>query len=185
MGRVAASGGYFVAMAADRIVAAPGTITGSIGVYGGKFVMHGLWKKFGVNWETVYAGENATMWSPMRDYPAGAARRMDQALDFIYADFTKKLAKARKFSETEVDATARGRVWSGEDALRVGLVDRLGVGADLLHQFDAIADRPWGQILPRLVVGTDGLSGNELQKRGHGRSQNDGEVRSSHENLLR
>jgi protease-4 len=126
MGRVAASGGYFVAMAADRIVAAPGTITGSIGVYGGKFVMRDLWKKFGVNWETVYAGENATMWSPMRDYPAGAARRMDQALDFIYADFTKKLAKARKFSETEVDATARGRVWSGEDALRVGLVDRLG-----------------------------------------------------------
>ncbi len=126
MGRVAASGGYFVAMAADRIVAEPGTITGSIGVYGGKFVMRDLWKKFGVNWETVYAGENATMWSPMRDYPPGAARRVEQSLDFVYKDFTTKLAKARKFSETQVNATARGRVWSGEDALRVGLVDRLG-----------------------------------------------------------
>lgn len=126
MGRVAASGGYFVAMAADRIVADPGTITGSVGVYGGKFVMRDLWRKLGVNWETIYAGENATMWSSMRDYSPDAARRMEKSLDFVYADFTKKLAKSRKFSATEVDATARGRVWSGEDALRVGLVDRLG-----------------------------------------------------------
>jgi len=126
MGPVAASGGYFVAMASDRIVAEPGTITGSIGVYGGKFVMRDLWKKFGVNWETVYAGENATMWSTMRDYPPGAARQVEQSLDFVYKDFTTKLAKARKFSETQVNVTARGRVWSGEDALRVGLVDRLG-----------------------------------------------------------
>jgi protease-4 len=126
MGRVAASGGYFVAMAADRIVAGPGTITGSIGVYGGKFVMRDLWKKLGVNWEAVYAGDHATMWSPMRDFPAGAAARLERSLDFVYADFTKKLADARKFSKSQVDATARGRVWSGEDALRVGLVDSLG-----------------------------------------------------------
>lgn len=126
MGRVAASGGYFVAMAADRIVADPGTITGSIGVYGGKFVMRDLWKKLGVNWEAVHAGDHATMWSPMRDYPAGAEKRLEQSLDSVYSDFTNKLAKARKLSGAEVDSTARGRVWSGEDALRIGLIDRLG-----------------------------------------------------------
>lgn len=143
MGRVAASGGYFVAMAADRIVADPGTITGSIGVYGGKFVMRDLWKKFGVNWETVYAGDNATMWSPMRDYPPEAARRVEQSLDFVYADFTTKVAKSRKLSKAEVDATARGRVWSGEDALRVGLVDRLGGLAEAVAVVkDAIGLKP-------------------------------------------
>jgi len=126
MGRVAASGGYFVAMAADRIVADPGTITGSIGVYGGKFVLRDLWRKLGVNWEAVYAGEHATMWSPMRDYPGSAAARLESSLDAVYADFTGKVGKARKLSAAEVDGVARGRVWAGEDALRVGLVDRLG-----------------------------------------------------------
>ncbi len=126
MASTAASGGYFIAMAADVIVAQPGTLTGSIGVYGGKFVTAGLWEKLGVNWQDVHAGKNATMWSPFQDYPDGARARLDAHMDFIYRDFTGKVAERRKLDEKQIDAVARGRIWSGARALNAGLVDRLG-----------------------------------------------------------
>lgn len=126
MGSTAASGGYFIAMAADVIVAQPGTLTGSIGVYGGKFVTEGLWEKLGVNWQDVHAGKNATMWSPFKDYPEGAEARLDALMDFIYRDFTGKVAERRKFDDRQIDAVARGRIWTGARALNAGLVDRLG-----------------------------------------------------------
>jgi protease-4 len=126
MGSTAASGGYFIAMAADVIVAQPGTLTGSIGVYGGKFVTEALWEKLGVNWQDVHAGKNATMWSPFQDYPEGAEARLDAQMDFIYRDFTGKVAERRKFDEKQIDAVARGRIWTGARALNAGLVDRLG-----------------------------------------------------------
>ncbi|MDH3701067.1 MAG: signal peptide peptidase SppA [Alphaproteobacteria bacterium] len=126
MGAIAASGGYYIAMAADKVIAQPGTITGSIGVYGGKFVSEGLWSKLGINWQGVHAGRNATMWSGVRDYPPGAEARLDAIMDAIYADFTTKAAKARSLSTKRIDAAARGRVFSGVDALAAGLVDKLG-----------------------------------------------------------
>ncbi len=126
MGAIAASGGYFVAMAADRIVASPGTITGSIGVYGGKLVTRAFWRRLGVEWDRVQAGSRAGMWSPVDDYPPGASARVARMLDAVYADFTRKLAKARGLSETQIDAVARGRVWSGADAKAHGLVDEVG-----------------------------------------------------------
>ena len=126
MGGIAASGGYFVAMGADRIVASPGTLTGSIGVYGGKFVTEGLWPKLGVTWDIVQAGKNAAIWSPFRDYPPDAKARLDTMMDAVYADFTTKLAKGRNIKADQVDQVAGGRVWSGEAASEVGLVDQLG-----------------------------------------------------------
>ncbi len=126
MGAVAASGGYYIAMAADKVVAQPGTITGSIGVYGGKFVTEGLWSKLGINWQGVHAGRNATMWSGVRDYPPSAEARLDAIMDAIYDDFTTKAAKARSLSAERIDAAARGRVFTGADALAAGLVDELG-----------------------------------------------------------
>ncbi|MCG8543090.1 MAG: signal peptide peptidase SppA [Alphaproteobacteria bacterium] len=126
MAGIAASGGYFVAMAADKIVAERGTVTGSIGVYGGKFDTQGLWSKLGINWEQVHAGRHATMWSPFRGYPPGAEARVDASLDFVYRDFTAKAAKARNLTDAQIDAVARGRVWTGEAALNNGLIDRLG-----------------------------------------------------------
>ncbi len=126
MASTAASGGYFIAMAADVIVAQPGTLTGSIGVYTGKFVTEDLWDKLGVNWQDVYAGKNATMWSPFKDYSEGAQARVDAQLDFIYRDFTGKVAERRKLDDKQIDAVARGRIWTGTRALNVGLVDRLG-----------------------------------------------------------
>jgi protease IV len=126
MGGIAASGGYFVAMGADRIIALPGTLTGSIGVYGGKFVTEGLWPKLGVTWDIVQAGKNAALWSPFRDYPPDAKARLDAMMDAVYADFTTKLAKGRNIKAAQVDQVAGGRVWSGEAASKVGLVDQLG-----------------------------------------------------------
>lgn len=126
MGRTAASGGYFVAMPATSIVAQPGTITGSIGVYGGKFVSRKLWERLGVTWDEVHVGERATMWSFIDDFPPGAEDRFAAMLDFIYEDFTSKAMADRDLTAEQIDKVARGRVWSGREALEVGLVDRLG-----------------------------------------------------------
>lgn len=126
MGGTAASGGYFVAMPADRIVAHPGTITGSIGVYGGKVVTTRLWERLGISWDGLYAGDRAGMWSFVKDFPPGAEQRFAALLDFIYEDFTAKAMEDRSMDSERIDTVARGRVWSGEAALAHGLVDTLG-----------------------------------------------------------
>ena len=126
MGDVAASGGYFVAMPADRVIAQPGSITGSIGVYGGKFVTEKLWARFGISWDELHAGENAGMWSFIRDFPSGGEKRFHEMLDFIYEDFTAKAMEDREMDPGQMDRVARGRVWTGKDALDNGLIDALG-----------------------------------------------------------
>ncbi len=126
MGDVAGSGGYFVAMAADSIVAQPGTITGSIGVYGGKILSRGFWEKLGVTWDDVASGGRASMWSSLHDFTPEGWDRLQASLDRIYDDFTAKVASGRGLSGQEVRAAARGRIWTGEDAARLGLVDGLG-----------------------------------------------------------
>ncbi|MEO5373734.1 MAG: signal peptide peptidase SppA [Alphaproteobacteria bacterium] len=126
MGNTAASGGYFVAMAADAIVAEPGTITGSIGVFSGKFVLRRFWDRLGVNWDEIHVGANAPMWSFNQSFTPEQRRRFDRVLDVIYADFTTKAASARNLTAEEIDRAARGRVFSGIDAAQLGLVDELG-----------------------------------------------------------
>jgi protease IV len=126
MGNVAGSGGYFVAMGADRIVAQPSTITGSIGVYGGKMLIGGLSESLGITWDDVRVGGNATMWSVVEEYSPSEWARLQTSLDRIYADFTGKVAQGRGLSTDSAHAVARGRIWSGADALRLGLVDELG-----------------------------------------------------------
>ncbi len=126
MGNVAASGGYFVAMAADKIVAHPGTVTGSIGVVAGKFVLSGLWEEIGLNWDQVQAGENAGIWSQNQDFTEDQWQRLQTALDRIYADFRGKVAEGRGLSAEETRAAAKGQVWTGIDAQRLGLIDELG-----------------------------------------------------------
>ena len=126
MGDVAGSGGYFVAMAADRIVAQPGTITGSIGVLGGKMYTAGLWEKLGISWDEAHAGRNARMWSGAWDYSPEEWARGEAMLDRIYTDFTSKVAEGRRLPKEQVLKIARGRIWTGEDARTLGLVDELG-----------------------------------------------------------
>jgi protease IV len=126
MGNVAASGGYFVAMPADRIIAQPSTLTGSIGVLGGKFVTRDLWNRFGVTFDDVEVGGNATFYSGVQDYSPEEWARLQAWLDRVYVDFTGKVAQGRNMTREQVHEVARGRVWTGADAQRVGLVDDLG-----------------------------------------------------------
>jgi protease IV len=126
MGNIAGSGGYFVAMAADKIVAQPGTITGSIGVFAGKMLTNELWEKLGVSWDEVYTSKNATFWTGTRDYTPEQWALFQHFLDQIYEDFISKVAEGRNLSKEKVSEIAKGRIWSGEDALKIGLVDELG-----------------------------------------------------------
>lgn len=126
MGSVAGSGGYFVAMSADKIVAQPGTITGSIGVLGGKLLTNGLWDKVGVSWDEVHAGQNSRMFSTTSDYSKEEWDRFQQWLNRVYEDFTSKVAEGRKLPKEKVLQIAKGRIWSGQDAKQIGLVDDLG-----------------------------------------------------------
>lgn len=126
MGNYAASGGYFIALAGDKIFAEPLTITGSIGVLGGKFVTAGLAKKIGVNWEEVKFGNNAGILSSTHKFTASEQKAINQSLDNIYQDFTSKVMTARHIKKSEIDKLARGRVWLGADAAYNGLVDGIG-----------------------------------------------------------
>lgn len=126
MGNVAGSGGYLVATAADKIVAQPGTITGSIGVFGGKMLTAGLSEKLGLSSDEVHTSDNATMWSSNLDFSPAQWAKFNQQLDWIYQDFTTKVAQGRKLDHAHVLSVAEGRVWTGEDARAHGLVDELG-----------------------------------------------------------
>ncbi|CAA7614257.1 Protease(Signal peptide peptidase) [Magnetospirillum sp. LM-5] len=139
MGGAAASGGYFVAMGADRIVAQPGTITGSIGVFSGKAVLTEFWQKLGVSWDELHRGDNATMWSTNSAFSPQALERVNAMMDHIYADFTHKAADGRKIAQDKIESVARGRVWSGADAKNVGLVDVLGGWNTTLEQVREVA----------------------------------------------
>ncbi len=126
MGDVAASGGYFIAMAADVIVAQPGTLTGSIGVIMAKPVVRGLLDRAGISTDSVAEGAHATMFAPTRPFSEDEWDRVNTWLDRIYADFTGKVAAGRRMTAAQVEEVARGRVWTGADALERGLVDELG-----------------------------------------------------------
>ena len=126
MGNVAGSGGYFVAMDATKIVAQPGTITGSIGVLGGKLLTRKLFERLGITYGTIKTASNADMFSEVEDYSAAGWQRFQAWLDRVYVDFTGKVAAGRGLPLARVQEIARGRIWSGEDAKAIGLVDELG-----------------------------------------------------------
>src|SRR5829696_2154859 len=126
MGDMAGSGGYFVAMAAETIVAQPGTLTGSIGVFSGKIVADRLLERLGIGTEAVVLGRNARMFSPRTGFDEDQWARLETWLDRVYADFVGKVAQSRAMTPEQVHELARGRVWTGADAHQRGLVDELG-----------------------------------------------------------
>lgn len=126
MGNIAASGGYFVAAPADRIYALPGTLTGSIGVGSGKFVVSGLLDQLEINVDGVQAGDNAAFWSPTQDFSDDQWQKLQNFLDQTYADFKQKVGAGRDLSPEQVEQVAQGKIWSGADAKQAGLVDQLG-----------------------------------------------------------
>lgn len=126
MGSMAASGGYYVAAGADAIIANKSTITGSIGVFGGKFAVGDGLRELGIDPDTVgVGGEFASAYS-LDKFTAGQRADLKESLDAIYARFTGLVAEGRKLPIERVREIAKGRVWSGEDASRIGLVDGTG-----------------------------------------------------------
>jgi len=126
MGDVAGSGGYYVAVGCRRIVARPGTVTGSIGVVFGKLVVSGAWAKFGVAFDGVTVGESAGFSSSLQDYSPVERERVDAILDDIYDRFVGVVAAGRGLEPSQVHEIAKGRIWSGQAAKDLGLVDELG-----------------------------------------------------------
>src|SRR5699024_611725 len=125
MGEVAASGGYYVLCQADHVLADPYTITGSIGVVAGKPVLTGLNERHGLNPETV-GRETALFHSPHRAFSPAERAWAEKMMAEVYARFVDRVATGRSLSSERVDEIGRGRIWSGQDALGVGLVDGLG-----------------------------------------------------------
>ncbi len=156
MGDVAASGGYFISAPADVIVVQPGTITGSIGVFMGKPVLRELLGRAGVTTDSITDGTgaaSATMFSSSRPFSDDEWARINAWLDAVYADFTDKVASGRRLSAERVHELARGRVWTGADAIANGLADEAGG----LREATAIARKRAGlpadapvRIYPRL-----------------------------------
>jgi protease IV len=126
MGDLAASGGYYISMPGQVIVAQPGTLTGSIGIFTGKFVVTGTLDKVGIRTETVQSGKNATTNSPFHQFtPEQRAKVLDYMQGF-YDNFVEKAAESRHTTPERIDAVAQGRVWTGQQARQHGLVDELG-----------------------------------------------------------
>ncbi|EUA53116.1 signal peptide peptidase SppA, 67K type [Mycobacterium intracellulare 1956] len=126
MGSVAASGGYYIAVAADAVVASPATITGSIGVLTGKLVIRDLLGRLGVGSDTVRTNANADAWAIDTPFTPEQRAHREAEADLLYADFVARVADGRNLTKDAVDRVARGRVWTGADALERGLVDELG-----------------------------------------------------------
>ena len=146
MGAVAASGGYYVSMAADAIVANAGTITGSIGVVTGKLIARELKDRLGIGSDSVRTNTNADAWSVNEPFTEAQHAHVEAEADLFYTDFVERVAEGRDMTTDAVDAVARGRVWTGADAKERGLVDELGgleVAIDrakVLAGFDADTD---------------------------------------------
>jgi protease-4 len=126
MSDLAASGGYYIALPAQVIVAQPSTLTGSIGIFGGKFVTGGVYEKLGAHIESTSIGRNAEINSAARPYNAQEVKKLQEQLQAFYDQFVEKVADSRHSTPEKIDAIAQGRVWTGRQAKQNGLVDELG-----------------------------------------------------------
>ncbi len=164
MGDVAGSGGYYIAMGADSIFAEPGTITGSIGVVGGKIALEGLYNKIGITTSVVARGKNSGILSTTTGFTDSERAAMTKLLLDIYKQFTEKAAKGRKMDVAVLEKLARGRIYSGATALKLGLVDKLGTLDDAFEHAKQLAklgpdDKVERLILPRPVSPLESLFG--------------------------
>jgi protease-4 len=126
MGDVAGSGGYWISVPADRIVAQAGTITGSIGVVAGKLAAAEAWSRIGIDWGELHEGRNATFSVALQPYTDSERARLSAMLDAIYQEFKDRVAEGRSMDPNAVEDVAKGRVWTGAQAHERGLVDELG-----------------------------------------------------------
>jgi len=140
MGEQAASGGYYVSAPADRIVARPTTMTGSIGIWAGKFVVRELYNKLEVGHQEVQRGARADLYSEFKTFDEEERKQVREEMCATYTRFKRLVAEGRGMTEDEVEEIARGRVWTGEQAANVGLVDELGDFETALRAAKELAD---------------------------------------------
>lgn len=145
MSGMAASGGYWISMASPTILAQPQTITGSIGVVMGKFVLKGLYDKIGVNKEIVKTTKYADLFSDYRLFSSEEKEKITVMMEDVYRQFLDKVATNRKMKTEEVDKIAGGRVWSGSTAMELKLVDKLGGLAEAIDESKKLANIPAGE----------------------------------------
>jgi protease-4 len=126
MSDLAASGGYYIAIPAQAIVAQPSTLTGSIGIFGGKLVTGGVYEKLGAHIGATSIGRNAELESPARPFNAEELKKLHEQLQAFYDQFVEKVAASRHTTPEKIDSLAQGRVWTGRQAKEIGLVDALG-----------------------------------------------------------
>ena len=126
MSDVAASGGYWIAMSANKIVADPNTITASIGVLGGKLNVSGLYSMLGLSTDSIATSENASIFSAQQNFTPAQQKLIQKSLQDVYANFTKGVSEGRHMTVEAVDKIGKGRVWTGAQGKELGLVDELG-----------------------------------------------------------
>lgn len=133
MGDVAASGGYYISMGADRVFAEPGTVTGSIGVVGGKLAMKGVYDKLGIDTESISRGENSGIFSTTDKFSESERKVVERMMKVIYDQFTSKAAEGRKMKQEDLEKLAGGQVYTGRVAKRLGLIDEVGTLRDSIQ----------------------------------------------------
>jgi len=139
MGDVAASGGYYISMGADKILATPGTITGSIGVVGGKMAIRGLYDKLGITTETIERGKNSGLFSSSGKFTESQRKVMLNMMEDVYQQFTAKAAEGRKMPQDKLRGLAGGRIYTGRQAKDLGLIDELGTLDDAIGEAKKLA----------------------------------------------
>jgi len=164
MGDVAASGGYYIAMGADKILAEPGTLTGSIGVVGGKLALEKLYAKIGITTTVLQRGKNSGVMSLTTPFSESEQAAMKKLLLDIYEQFTTKAAEGRKMEVEKLRELAKGRVYTGAQAKELGLVDELGTLDDAIAAAKSAAglgpkDRVERLMLPKSVSPFEQLLG--------------------------
>lgn len=164
--RVAASGGYMAALGATEIWAAPGAVAGSIGVFGGKFELSGLFERLGIERTVLTRGEHAGMSSLSRPFTPKEREAIELEIEEAYQDFLEQVAGARGKSKEEIHARAEGRIYSGDEALSAGLIDRTGSFEDACRRALDLAKAPAGRFevvirrAPRRLIPILGLMGD-------------------------
>jgi protease-4 len=152
MSDVAASGGYWLAMSANRIIAEPGTITGSIGVLTGKFNIQGLYAKLGLSTDFIATTENSTLEYPFQNFTPAQREVVLRNMRGTYNDFLHGVAEGRHMKVEDVDKIAQGRVWTGERARQLGLVDELGGLHTAIARARELAKIPAGEKVSLLLL---------------------------------
>ncbi len=175
MSDVAASGGYYISMAAQKIYAEPGTLTGSIGVVGGKLALGGAFNKLGINTEIISRGANAGILSTDKPFSDSERKAMTALMKDVYDQFLDKALEGRQkagktMTRAELVKLAGGRIWTGRQAKENGLIDELGTLEDAINAARALAKLPAGKepellILPKSKSFLDTLLDEKLGSR--------------------